>query len=116
LPISSVSTMSAKMAQFDVFVNPIGAARNAHPFVVTLQSNLTSDARDQLVAPLVLRASMSAIAGRLTPVEAFQGSQHVVLVPAMVRVRSRDLREPCGSIASARGPLLAAIDYLFFGV
>ena len=104
------------MAQFDVFVNPFGAARRAHPFVVSLQSDLTSDARDQLVAPLVPHASIPTIAGRLAPIVGFQGFPHVVLVPAMVGVRSRDLRASCGSIASARRPVLAAIDYLFFGV
>ena len=104
------------MAQFDVFVNPIGAARRAHPFVVSLQSDLTRDARDQLVAPLVPFASMTKVAGRLTPIVGFQGAEHVVLVPAMMGVRSRDLDKPCGSLASARSALLAAIDYLFFGV
>lgn len=116
MPISFVSITSVKMAQFDVFVNPIGATRRAYPFVVLLQSDLTRDARDQLVAPLVPHKSMSKIAGRLAPIIEFQGSEHVALVPAMMGVRSRDLAEQCGSIASARSELLAAIDYLFFGV
>ena len=116
MPISFVSITSVKMAQFDVFVNPIGATRRAYPFVVLLQSDLTRDARDQLVAPLVPHKSMSKIAGRLAPIIEFQGSEHVALVPAMMAVRSRDLAEQCGSIASARSELLAAIDYLFFGV
>ena len=59
---------------------------------------------------------MSTMAGRLTPIIAFDGSEHVVLVPALMGVRTRDLGERRGSIASARSELLAAIDYLFFGV
>jgi hypothetical protein len=31
-------------------------------------------------------------------------------------LQARDLKERCASIASARSELLAAIDYLFFGV
>jgi hypothetical protein len=104
------------MAQFDVFVNPVGGARRIYPFVVSLQSNLTLDARDQLVAPLVPSASMRKIAGRLTPVVEFHGSDYVVVVPAMIAVRTRDLPERGGELASARSALLAAIDYLFFGV
>lgn len=104
------------MTQFDVFVNPIAAIRRAYPFVVVLQSDITRDARDQIVAPLVPRQSMSKIAGRLTPVTAFAGSEHVVLVPALMGVRSRDLVERSGSIAAVRRDVLAAIDYLFFGV
>ena len=104
------------MPQFDVFANPIAAARRAYPYVVALRSDVAGDAHDQIVAPLAPRESMSTVAGRLTPIVAFQGSQHVVLVPSLAGVRSRDLSKQHGSIASARSELLAAIDYLFFGV
>jgi hypothetical protein len=40
----------------------------------------------------------------------------MVLVPALAGVRTRDLMKRDGSLAAARGELLAAIDYLFFGV
>jgi len=116
LPTSFVSTTRVTMTQFDVFVNPIAAMRKAYPFVVVLQSDLARDAREPIVAPLVPRQSMLKIAGRLTPIIAFQGSEHVVLVPALMGVRFRDLTERRGSIASGRSELLGAIDYLFFGV
>jgi toxin CcdB len=103
------------MTQFDVFVNPITATRQAYPLVVVLQSDFAR-ARDPIVAPLVLRQSMPAVAGRLTPIIAFHGAEHVALVPALMGIRSRDLAELRGSIASARSELLGAIDYLFFGV
>ena len=115
-PTSFVSTTHVTMTQFDVFVNPIAAMRRAYPYVVVLQSDLARDARDPIVAPLVPRQSMSKIAGRLTPIIAFHGSEHVAVVPALMGVRFRDLAERRGSIASARSELLGAIDYLFFGV
>ena len=43
------------MAQFDVFVNPIVAARRAYPFVAVLQSDLADTGRDRIVAPLAPR-------------------------------------------------------------
>jgi toxin CcdB len=104
------------MAQFDVFVNPIAAARRAYPFVVTLQSNIAQNAHEQIVAPLVPFESMPNTAGRLTPRILLQDAAYAVLVPSLTGVRSRDLPQRHGSIASARGELLAAIDYLFFGV
>jgi toxin CcdB len=104
------------MAQFDVFVNPIVATRRAYPLVVVLQSDFARDARDPIVAPLVPRQSMPTVAGRLTPIIAFHGAEHVALVPALMGIRSRDLAELRGSIAAARSELLGAIDYLFFGV
>jgi hypothetical protein len=50
------------------------------------------------------------------PVVALQGNDHVVVVPRLTVIRSRDLIEKVSSIATARTELLAAIDYLFFGV
>ena len=117
LPIWYVSITSAKMAQFDVYANPVAAARRAYPFVVALQSDFTLNAPHQIVvAPLAPLNSMSNVAGRLTPIVAFHGGNHVVLVHALAAVRTRDLKERNGAMASARNALLAAIDYLFFGV
>jgi toxin CcdB len=104
------------MAQFDVFVNPIAPARSAYPYVVALQSNFAQDANNQIVAPLVPRGAMPAIAGRLTPVVSIGASEYVVLVPTMTGMRSRDLSKRHCSVAAAHAELLAAIDYLFFGV
>ena len=104
------------MAQFDVFVNPIVRARRAYPFVVTLQSDLAHTARDPIVAPLVPFRLMPKVISRVTPIVALDGAEHVVLVPALTGMRSRDLTERHCSVAASRGELLAAIDYLFFGV
>ena len=102
--------------QFDVFVNPIAAAHRHYPFVVVLQSDFVDGAREQIVAPLVPRKSLSAIAGRLTPIVVVESSDHVVLVPALAGVRRRDLGVRVASLAAARTEVLAAIDLLFFGV
>ncbi len=104
------------MMQFDVFVNPIAAARRAYPFVVTLQSDFAQSSHGQIVAPLVPRQSMSEIPGRLMPTVALHGSEHVVVVPALTAMSSRDLTKRHCSVASSRGELLNAIDHLFFGV
>jgi toxin CcdB len=103
------------MAQFDVFVNPIAHARRAYPYVVALQSDFLPQVHDPIVAPLALLELMPAIAGRLAPIVGFNGSRYGVLVPALMGIRARDLVQRRGSIAAARGELLAAIDYLFFG-
>jgi toxin CcdB len=103
------------MAQFDVFSNPIRAARSTYPFVVAMQSNSATSPSYQLVAPITARAQF-APGGRLTPKVDIEGKAHVVLVPQMAVMRSRDLASTVSSIASARTELLAAIDFLFFGV
>jgi CcdB protein len=104
------------MAQFDVYLNPIAAARHAYPYVVAMQSEFSVTASDQIVAPVAPRESLPGIAGRLTPIVVLQGAEHAVLMPRLTVMRSRDLGQTVISIATSRAPLLAAIDYLFFGV
>jgi len=104
------------MAQFDVFVNPVAKVRAAYPLVVLLQSDVVSDGLEQIVAPLVPQQRIGRGAGRLTPVVRLEDAEYVVLTHALARLRSRDLMERRSSVASARGDLLAAIDYLFFGI
>ena len=104
------------MAQFDVFVNPLATARRAYPFVVAMQSELTINSAEQLVAPIASNEYEHSSTHRVTPVVALQGNDHVVLVPRLTVMRSRDLIEKISSIAAARTELLAAIDHLFFGV
>jgi toxin CcdB len=108
--------MSATMAQFDVFVNPFATARRAYPFVVAMQSDFTINGAEQLFAPIASIDYGQSTSRRVMPVVALQGNNHVVVVPRLTVMRSRDLIEKVTSIATARTELLAAIDYLFFGV
>ncbi len=87
-----------------------------YPYVLTLQSDFAQLARDQIVAPLVPLQLLPKVVSRLTPIVALDGTEHMVLVPAMTGMRSRDLTERYCSVAESRSELLAAIDYLFFGV
>jgi toxin CcdB len=104
------------MAQFDVFVNPFASLRRAYPFVVAMQSDFTVNGAEQLVAPIASIDYEPSGARRIMPVVALQGSDHVVLVPRLTVMRTRDLVQKVSSIATARSELLAAIDYLFFGI
>lgn len=104
------------MAQFDVFLNPIQSARRGYPFVVAMQSDYTINGAEQLVAPIASSDYGRSTSRRVMPVVELRGNDHVVVVPRLTVIRSRDLIEKVSSIANARTELLAAIDYLFFGV
>jgi toxin CcdB len=104
------------MAQFDVFVNPFPTVRRAYPFVVAMQSEFTANGGEQLVAPIASNDYGPTGIRRVMPVVVLHGNDHVVVVPRLTVVRSRDLVEKVSSIAAARTELLAAVDYLFFGV
>jgi toxin CcdB len=104
------------MAQFDVFVNPIATVRRAYPFVIALQSDLTNHGAEQLVAPIASQDYEQPGVRRVMPGVVLHGRTHLVVVPRMTVMRSRDLTDKVKSAAAARTELLAAIDYLFFGV
>jgi toxin CcdB len=104
------------MAQFDVFANPIQNARRGYPFVVAMQSDFTINGAEQLVAPIAASDYGQPPSRRVMPVVALLGNDHVVIVPRLTVMRSRDLIEKVGSIATSRPELLAAIDYLFSGL
>ena len=116
LPIMCEHTMTKSATQFSVHENPITVSRRGYPYVVVLQSAVVANARDTIVAPLVLRTGITAITGRLTPAVKFAANDYVVIIPALANIHTRDLGEAIGSLAEWRGSLLAGIDYLFFGI
>src|SRR5258707_1792167 len=101
-------TTSETMAQFDVFANPIQNARRVYPFVVAMHSDFTVNGAEQFVAPIVASDYGPSASRRVMPVVALLGNNHVVVVPRLTVMRSRDLGEKVSSIASARSELLAA--------
>ncbi len=104
------------MAQFDLFSNPIHTARAAYPYVVVLQSDVTSGNADHIVAPVVERVGLGPIAGRLMPTVSVGGLEFVVLVPALTGMPRRALAQPLQTLEAHRAELLAAIDLLYFGI
>ena len=110
--ISALPTMS----QFDVHRNPVTAARRGYPYVVVLQSDLSASGSERVVAPAAPRAAFPDISGRLTPVLQVDGKEFVLLVTALTAIPASSLEKIVASLAGRRDDILAAVDYLFFGV
>lgn len=104
------------MTQFDVFANPVTRARRAYPYVVLLQAGVAQTGHDKVVAPTAPRAAFPAIPGRLTPVVTIEQNDFVLLVTSLTTLPGSCLRTAMASLADRREDILAAIDYLFFGV
>jgi hypothetical protein len=102
--------------QFDVYPNPVTAARTIHPYVVVLQSEAATNSTETIVAPLVLRSRLPTVAGRLLPIVALDDREYVVVTQALVTLPLADLKRRAANLAKYRGPLLGAIDLLFFGL
>lgn len=110
------ATITIDVPQLDVFVNPIGRARRAYPFVVVLQSDVADTGRERIVAPLAPRARVPGTSGRLTPHVTVSGAEYVLFVPRLASIAVADLRESRGQLTAYRTEIVAALDYLFLGV
>ena len=66
--------------------------------------------------PAAPRAAFPSIPGRLTPVVAIERNDFVLLVTSMTTLPAKSLGTPVVSLADRREDILAAVDYLFFGV
>lgn len=86
------------------------------PFVVVLQSDLTTFGLEVVVAPLAPDAGIPARPRHLLPAVTVAGRSFAVLVPKLAPIRARNLSRPIADLGHARDPIVAAIDLLFLGV
>jgi len=101
--------------QFDVFANPDADVAAYRPFLVVLQSDLVSDLRATIVAPLVKREDIAG-AQRLNPVVTVAGQEHWLATHELFALDRRALRNKVASLADRRDHIIAALDMLFTGV
>jgi hypothetical protein len=104
------------MTQLEVFANPLVRARRAFPYVVVLQSDVSIQGRERIVAFLAPRSQVAPLPGRLTPIVQFAGKEFIVLMPWMTNVPASELRKPVADLAPFRDRIVDAIDWLFLGI
>jgi toxin CcdB len=104
------------MTQLEVFANPLVRARRAFPYVVVLQSDVSVQGRERIVAFLAPSSQVAPLPGRLTPIVQFAGKEFIVLMPWMTNVPASELRKPVADLAPFRDRIVDAIDWLFLGI
>lgn len=104
------------MTQLDVFLNPVIEARSAYPLVVVLQADVARSGHHRAVAPLAPSSAFRTISGKLTPIVKVRGDEFVLLIPSLTTIPVPSFNTVVGSLAQRRDDILAAIDYLFFGI
>jgi toxin CcdB len=100
--------------QFDVFANPDPGDAAYRPFLVVLQSDLVSDLRATIVAPLVKRENMAG-AQRLNPLVTIEGQEFWLATHELFALDWRTLNNKIASLAGHRDLIIAALDMLFTG-
>lgn len=101
--------------QFELFVNPIAAARGAFPFVVILQSDYAETGRTRVVAFLAPAGQVRHPSRRILPEISHEGADYLVFLPEITNLPASLLRHPVGEIASFRDRIVPALDLLFLG-
>jgi hypothetical protein len=101
--------------QFDVFPNPVSAARRAFPWIAVLQSDLADTGRDRVIAFLAPRSKFPISPGRIMPVVRVNSEECVLLVPSLTNLPAIDLKRAVDNIGARRDDIVAALDNLFLG-
>ena len=104
------------MAQFDVYTNPVTAARRAYPLVIALQSDLIALGSEVVVAPMAPRRLLAGASGRLTPIVRVDDLDYIVITQSLTSLPASDLERRIANLQSYRQSLTAAVDLLFFGI
>ena len=100
--------------QFDVFANPDTDEAATRPFLAVLQSDLVSDLRSTIVAPLVRRQDMTG-AQRLNPLITVSNAEFWLATHELFALDQRVLRDKIVSLMEYRDQIIAALDLLFTG-
>ena len=104
------------MAQFDVYDNPVAAARSERPYVLELQSDLLSAMASTAVVPLVLPGLLPLRFERLTPEIVVHGRPLRLSMPEVFSLPRRFLGAAVTNNAADRDAIIAAVDHLILGI
>ncbi|HVY03327.1 MAG TPA: CcdB family protein [Caulobacterales bacterium] len=103
------------MAQYDIFANPSRAARTTYPFVIALQSNVSTGNRTIIVAPIAPRHKANIDDRAMIPVD-IDGAPHTINLYAIAAIPSANLSGPVAAAPDIRERMPRALDYIFLGL
>jgi hypothetical protein len=102
--------------QFDVHLNPVRSARDAWPLVMVVESDVSATGTARLVAPMLPAGGAISRTGRVMPEVAMPDGRYRVAFREMTSLPAAALGAVIGSAAAGRDHLLAAVDFVFFGI
>ena len=104
------------MAQFDVYLNPNAATRDAIPFLLDVQADLLDTLTTRVVVPLVLAEKMRLAAKHLNPQFKIKGVSVVMSTAELAGISNRSLNDKVVALRNKRDDIIAALDLLFSGI
>jgi toxin CcdB len=106
----------AAMAQFDVYANPVVAARGERPYLMEIQSDLLGLMVTTVVVPLVSPRALQVRFDRLTPQITVQGQALRLSLPEIFSLPRRALSGVIANQSADRDQIVAALDHLILGI
>lgn len=105
------------MAQFEVYENTSKQTRKAYPFILDLQHSLIEDIATRIVVPLGNAELLNneELKG-LTPKVEFEGNQLLVLIPQIISMPAKSLRNPIGTLSHLRDEIISSLDLAIIGI
>ena len=101
--------------QFDVCPNSDPDTRDAHPFLIVLQSDVLKYIDTRVVAPLVSPKKIQFLE-RLLPEVTLNGSRYVIAIPDLAAIPTSLLALPVANLEQYRDHIIGAIDLAFTGI
>lgn len=97
------------------FANPSSRASKNVPFVIVLQSDLISETKTVVVAPLVTAENLRETQN-LFPMVTIKGRRVAITVTELATMPRSLLKEPITTLDRERYRIVAALDLLFTGI
>jgi toxin CcdB len=88
---------------------------DAYPYLLDVQSDIIDELSTRLAIPLFPRDGASNIPKRLCPIVAIEGNDYLVMTHEMAAVRVSLFGDEVMDVASRRGDIKSAIDFLMDG-
>lgn len=100
------------MAQFDVYRNPSKTSQKYYPYLLDIQSSYISEIATRIVIPLAYASSFgSEVMEGLTPKIVFNDEVLLLVTPQISSVPAKILKNPVGSLAHCKEPVINALDF-----
>lgn len=105
------------MPQFDVYSNPSRTTKEAYPYLVDIQNEVIDELATRLVVPLTaVSMKPTMFMKKLTPEINFDGRNYMFMTQQLTSIPKEKLKDPVGTLKSARELLIDAIDFAITGI
>jgi toxin CcdB len=105
------------MPQFSLYRTKNSATRGRFPLLLDIQSDLLDPLATRVVIPLSPVAGTRARSMRtLSPVLLFGGKEYALVTPQLAGIATRELGPVVGDLTAHRAAIIAALDFLIFGM